>query len=801
MATTKTYAVGNGGKVRRLDDHIGPWIDVSVGNGKTNLQDVVTDPSNPDKVFVVGTVTTGTLVSGLGYSINAGLSWVIPGGNWNTGPATIFYEVWAVDSLVIWAVGEFGTVIKSIDGGLNFNITGAIDPDPQRYTTAIHALDDQVAVVAGGPSIAPSATIALAWKTIDGGATWFPLNGGTTLLNTNGASTTVGAPEAIWISGDQKNVIVSTEYTQNVSLDFGNTFVDNLAETPRSGRHMTWYPSHASIPTHFRHVGGPVIHVNESVNTGASWTTTRASEGIIINGAHFYSVNNGYYCVGATTFVSTDGGASGVTSDPAASTGTSSLNAVWTTLTPIIYSLTDCEGAQATIYSTSSLLQPVIGSIINIDAVGIDPTTCWTIGVLTRPLTVTLTFITSVLNSFDDCAECILPPPDSICWDLVSCNGDCDDILGVTGTDFTPYTGGLVTVNNDTSCVYEPHLLRQAYFPCLRTSVLSNPAGAFQLGADDKVLEITSFIYNGVQYITGVTPTYALNPSNYIVAECVGLTCTTVPSNTTENCIENVPVFFNLVVSNLGLSDRLQGFCNDPNNCFVQDPIGDPGTPLETFRIQYRDGDTFSITFNVTDAAPSSGLFEVSAGNLTQSTDLLTATVLETCNSVTFCDPTGATTVSEVSAWLFPCPTPIPEIELGEACEIKPKIGEPGFSTKHCDPRKVVAIKTKYADSVFALFKRMRYGIETCCEYDLDEIDVKNSLLDLGNKFDPDLCVSGQPVPFGCCPRPCNTIATILIPQALACPAPDSTVALLAIIPANQACPPPEASSAALSIV
>ena len=94
----------------------------------------------------------------------------------------------------------------------------------------------------------------------------------------------------------------------------------------------------------------------------------------------------------------------------------------------------------------------------------------------------------------------------------------------------------------------------------------------------------------------------------------------------------------------------------------------------------------------------------------------------------------------------------------------------------------------------------MRYGIETCCEFDLDKIDVKNMLLDLGSKFDPDLCVSGQPVPFGCCPQPCNATATLIVPQPLACPAPDSSAAVLAIIPANQACPPPEASAAVLTI-
>jgi len=76
-----------------------------------------------------------------------------------------------------------------------------------------------------------------------------------------------------------------------------------------------------------------------------------------------------------------------------------------------------------------------------------------------------------------------------------------------------------------------------------------------------------------------------------------------------------------------------------------------------------------------------------------------------------------------------------------EACEVTPRLGEPGFSVRNCDPKTVIKIKSKFADSIYALFKRMRYGIETCCEFDLDKIDIKHQLLELGEMNDPDACV------------------------------------------------------------
>lgn len=101
---------------------------------------------------------------------------------------------------------------------------------------------------------------------------------------------------------------------------------------------------------------------------------------------------------------------------------------------------------------------------------------------------------------------------------------------------------------------------------------------------------------------------------------------------------------------------------------------------------------------------------------------------------------------------------------------------EPGFNPKNFRPEEVIAIKQKYADSVYALFKRMRYGIETCCEFDLDKIDMRNQMVDLGQLYDPDLCVSPD---LECCPPPCNVIAELILPDWRGCDPPENVSVIL----------------------
>ena len=145
-------------------------------------------------------------------------------------------------------------------------------------------------------------------------------------------------------------------------------------------------------------------------------------------------------------------------------------------------------------------------------------------------------------------------------------------------------------------------------------------------------------------------------------------------------------------------------------------------------------GSDGSITLTITGAQnPTFILWSTGATNV-QSLTGLSAGVY----SVTIID-TGIENCQVQLQIILTEPPPAPPEP--ETCEVTPRLGEPGFSVKNCDPKTVIKIKNQFSDSVYAWFKRLRYGIETCCEFDLDKIDIKNQLLELGEMNDPDACV------------------------------------------------------------
>jgi len=77
-------------------------------------------------------------------------------------------------------------------------------------------------------------------------------------------------------------------------------------------------------------------------------------------------------------------------------------------------------------------------------------------------------------------------------------------------------------------------------------------------------------------------------------------------------------------------------------------------------------------------------------------------------------------------------PTPVPQVT-------KPFI-EPGFDPKNCDPEKVIEANTNFADVYYRKVLSLRYGINSCCEEDLDRAFIRKSLVDLEALWDPGLC-------------------------------------------------------------
>lgn len=372
----------------------------------------------------------------------------------------------------------------------------------------------------------------------------------------------------------------------------------------------------------------------------------------------------------------------------------------------------------------------------------------------------------TVLEEFDNCEECILEIKQ--CFDLIPCPDTCNEILNINSFDFTPYLGQQVILNGDSSCIYEPVAIREAFFINVNTNTLSPLTSHLQTGTN-LILNVQSLIFNTVEQITGPQPQYILTAANYNPTHCVGYTCTSVAINTTENSFTNIPDFLNTLFQSLNI--RLEAHTSSPNFCNI-------GRNNQFFKIQYRDGDEFSITLQITYGSFSATTTISNTGNVSEQTVTIgkRTDIYELCNTNLYCTADDTADIT-VDIWNQGCPQP--PVEIGVACKITPRLGEPGFSTKNCDPDKVIDIKCKYADSVYALFKRIRYGIETCCEFDLDKIDIKNQLIDLGALYDPDLCISGEPVPYGCCLQPCSATTTVITPIYLTCAAPTNVSVII----------------------
>ena len=143
MATT-TYHVGEQGFVRKLINNTGPWIDVSpsyiIGRQLPTLRDVMTDPNDPDKVFVVGETHYSPTVSpnppnpasslGIWVSSDGGTTWNIPTGTYLDNLDVNRWEVWCIDSNNIVVSGDQGINCYSTDGGVTFTLMITVPQAP-----------------------------------------------------------------------------------------------------------------------------------------------------------------------------------------------------------------------------------------------------------------------------------------------------------------------------------------------------------------------------------------------------------------------------------------------------------------------------------------------------------------------------------------------------------------------------------------------------------------------------------------------------------------------------------------------
>jgi len=403
--------------VRRLDNFIGPWINVDVPGVKT-LFDIMTNPVNPDNVVVVGEG------GNIRVSTDAGVTWNIPGGNYLSYVPPNIYEVWFSDSNTIYTVGNYGACFKSTDGGLTFNSTVTFPTPAGTYDLlggsscfATHFPTPLMGIVSNNDNI---------YKTTDGGVTWTHTNGGLPINNPQTCVTFRG----IHISSDGLTITGWGQGCVYRSTDGGNSYSMVLdfvyaQFSARPGEHLTWINDNILWGTTNQN------EIFQSINAGASWTSLRTPDTSFLNSAriraaHFYDSVNGFYSINTQIFSTNDWGISGTLSDSPAQ----EIWAVWTGLDQPCYTLTPCNGGLG--FVTSTDLSLYVGQVVTLPG----GNTCYTVG-LANDCTGAID-IGGINQVYPDCTTCV---PRS-CYYLIPCDG-VGPSYPVTG-NFTP--GTTVTV-------------------------------------------------------------------------------------------------------------------------------------------------------------------------------------------------------------------------------------------------------------------------------------------------------------------------------------------------------------------
>jgi hypothetical protein len=380
----------------------------------------------------------------------------------------------------------------------------------------------------------------------------------------------------------------------------------------------------------------------------------------------------------------------------------------------------------------------------------------------------------------------------------------CQTVCTHTGFDFSFWQNTWVYLNGDTTCVYMPKRIRQIVFCSPdEVSILSALGSPWQVEYTVTSLIINGTQYiTGSQPVYQLTDTN-YDPLECAALTCSSVLPSTT-ENSYGNISDFLNLIFNATglecpleafpndPSNSTVSDtsfRMQ-YVEDESFLLILEKTGDTGSAIYQYShdngiTEYsvddvNDSSCFDNVINLCTNSTASPINKVSPtqckklecdlnatasySNVTTnggSNGSITITVSGNAGPVTYAwTPGGQTssTLTGLSAGIYTVvvtdPTvgddcnitlqliivepPAPPVD--ETCEVIPRLGEPGFSVRNCDPKTVIKIKSQFSDSIYALFKRMRYGVETCCEFDLDKIDIKHQLLELGEMNDPDAC-------------------------------------------------------------
>ncbi|MBK6773574.1 MAG: T9SS type A sorting domain-containing protein [Ignavibacteria bacterium] len=144
-----------------------------------------------------------------------------------SGINSVLYSVSAVDNNIVWACGEGGVVLRTIDAGLTWTQTTNIGSSIGLYT--IRGIDALTALVGGA-----SSTAGVVYKTIDGGVTWTQ-----TFNQPGGFINAINKFNGVPVCGMHGDP-VGGRWSQFISFDFGSTWDSTGIYNPAPPGEFGW---------------------------------------------------------------------------------------------------------------------------------------------------------------------------------------------------------------------------------------------------------------------------------------------------------------------------------------------------------------------------------------------------------------------------------------------------------------------------------------------------------------------------------------------------------------------------------
>lgn len=334
---TRTYTVGDQSGIRRLDNLTTPWIDVPLNLFDCKgdpildiLRDVVTDPNDENKVFVCGWRQVSDCRPGIYWSADAGVTWNKALGDIadypNDNQGNTVWEIWAVNSNVLYATSNWGYCFKSIDGGVTFNHTttnpfvpGFPAPQSETYSRAIHFADADhgcLAVDLNGGQLHVMVTT-------DGGNTWTPTDISTPYPTT-------GLAGGIHMSTDFQTITLLLENGILRSTDGGTTFNPvHVITSPEQVKgvkllHLTWTDDDNLWAYGTKDLRLRTIDASATWSVINPWNNTGSSN----KAGHHYQLPQGFFSRDADAMQTFDESVTGALSE----TSPYGIEAVWTSV-------------------------------------------------------------------------------------------------------------------------------------------------------------------------------------------------------------------------------------------------------------------------------------------------------------------------------------------------------------------------------------------------------------------------------------------------------------------------------------